>query len=97
MWARLPVDGSWESWVGLRRSLSGLYCASLDAMDETRQASVPTICGVANMKIYRLQREVLYVVYRSLLGRKTAGGTFLKFGFLEKEDPAMCCRKRTSI
>ncbi|CAN0305083.1 unnamed protein product [Ectocarpus fasciculatus] len=36
MWARLPADGAWESWVGLRRSLSGLYCSSLDGMDETR-------------------------------------------------------------
>lgn len=36
MWARLPIDGAWESWVGLRRSLSGLYCSSLDGMDKTR-------------------------------------------------------------
>ncbi|CAM9227224.1 unnamed protein product [Ectocarpus sp. 12 AP-2014] len=36
MWARLPANGAWESWVGLRRSLSGLYCSSLDGMDETR-------------------------------------------------------------
>ncbi|CBJ29423.1 conserved unknown protein [Ectocarpus siliculosus] len=36
MWARLPDNGAWESWVGLRRSLSGLYCSSLDGMDETR-------------------------------------------------------------
>ncbi len=36
MWARLPEEGAWESWVGVRRSLSGLYCSSLDGMDETR-------------------------------------------------------------
>ncbi|CAN0000928.1 unnamed protein product [Scytosiphon promiscuus] len=36
MWARLPVEDAWESWIGLRRSLSGLYCSSLDSMDETR-------------------------------------------------------------
>lgn len=36
MWARLPEEDAWESWVGLRRSLSGLYCSSLDSMDETR-------------------------------------------------------------
>ena len=36
MWARLPREGAWESWVGLRRSLSGLYCSSLDGMDDSR-------------------------------------------------------------
>eukprot|EP00903_Cladosiphon_okamuranus_P018262 g16799.t1 len=36
MWARLPAQGAWESWVGLRRSMSGLYCSSLDGMDEAR-------------------------------------------------------------
>lgn len=35
-WARLPREGAWDNWVGLRRSLSGLYCASLDGMDDSR-------------------------------------------------------------
>lgn len=40
MWARMPHEGAWESWVGLRRSLSGLYCASLDGMDDSRCEAV---------------------------------------------------------
>lgn len=38
MWLRLPAEAAWDSWVGIRRGLSGLYCASLDALDETRWA-----------------------------------------------------------
>ncbi|CAN0506432.1 unnamed protein product, partial [Discosporangium mesarthrocarpum] len=34
LWARFPSEGAWENWVGLRRALAGLYCSSLDSMDE---------------------------------------------------------------
>ncbi|CAN0425313.1 unnamed protein product [Hapterophycus canaliculatus] len=86
MWARLPLEDAWESWVGLRRSLSGLYCSSLDSMDETRAAPTVDISSPPRVPYHR-HRRVHTPAKMPMPGEKHQGynGTTVLRGTLPRE------------